>query len=98
MNRIKNMEKFALIFMVAWGFTFIFTGVFHKIEVSCPNNSICRKIFDCLSSMMAFILLMSPFIFGVIAYIFNFITLATSIIIIIVYMIGLTIISKSFTK
>ena len=32
------MDKFILGFMAAWAFTFIFTGIFYKIELSCADR------------------------------------------------------------
>ena len=79
------MDKFFIFFVAAFFATFIFIGIFHKIELSCPNNSTSRKIFDCLSSLLTFLLLMSPFILAVTGYIFGFFSLFASMIIVVVY-------------
>lgn len=38
------MEKFLVFFVAACFATFIFIGIFHKIELSCPNNSTTRGL------------------------------------------------------
>ena len=90
------MERFLIFFVAAFFATFVFIGIFHKIELSCPNNSTSRKIFDCLSSLLAFLLLMSPFIFAVTGYIFGFFSLLASMIIIVVYYLIFILFGKKF--
>lgn len=92
------MEKFLIFFVAAFFATFIFIGIFHKIELSCPNNSTSRKIFDCLSSLLAFLLLMSPYIFAVTGYIFGFFSLLASMIIVVVYYLIFILFGKTVLK
>lgn len=92
------MENFFFFFIAAFFATFVFTGVFHRIELSFPNNSVGRKIFDCLSSVLAFLLLMSPFILAVTGYIFDFFSFLTSMIIIVVYYLILILVGKRALK
>lgn len=92
------MDKFFIFFVAAFFATFIFIGIFHKIELSCPNNSTSRKIFDCLSSILAFLLLMSPFILAVTGYIFGFFSLLVSMIIIVLYYMILILVGKTVLK
>lgn len=90
------MEKFLIFFVAACFATFIFIGIFHKIELSCPNNSTSRKFFDCLSSLFAFLLLMSPFILAVTGHVFGFFSLLASMIIVVVYYMILILVGKKF--
>lgn len=92
------MEKFFIFFVAAFFATFIFIGIFHKIELSCPNNSTSRKVFDCLSSVLAFLLLMSPFILAVTGYMFGFFSLLASIIIFVVYYMIFILVGKTVLK
>lgn len=90
------MDKFLFFFVAACFATFIFIGIFHRIELSCPDNSTSREIFDCLSRLLAFLLLMSPFILAVTGYIFGFFSLLASIIIIVVYYLIFILFRKQF--
>ena len=92
------MERFLIFFVAAFFATFIFIGIFHKIELSCPNNSTSRKIFDCLSSLLAFLLLMAPFIFAVTGYIFGFFSRLVSMIIVVAYYLILILFGKTVLK
>ena len=92
------MEKFFIFFVAAFFATFIFIGIFHRIELSCPNNSTSRKIFDCLSSVLTFLLLMSPFIFAIAGYMFGFFSLLAYMIIVVVYYMVFILVGKTVLK
>ena len=88
------MDKFILGFMAAWAFTFIFTGIFYKIELSCADGSTSRKIFNVITTVMANIVWLSPFIFAIAGCLFNFM----SLIIIIVYLIIIGVVGQFLSK
>ena len=92
------MEKFILGFMAAWAFTFIFTGIFYKIELSCADGSTSRKIFNVITTVMANIVWLSPFIFAIAGCLFNFITVIAALIIIVVYIIITAVIGQFLSK
>lgn len=92
------MDKFFIFFIAAFFATFIFTGIFHRIELSCPNNSTSRKVFDCLSSVLTFLLLMSPFILAVTGYMFGFFSFLASMIIVVVYYMIFILVGKTVLK
>lgn len=92
------MEKFFIFFVAAFFAVFIFIGIFHRIELSCPNNSTSRKIFDCLSSLLTFLLLMSPFIFAVTGYLFDFFSRLVSMIIVVLYYMIFMLVGKTVLK
>lgn len=92
------MEKFILGSMAAWAFTFIFTGIFYKIELSCADGSTSRKIFNVITTVMANIVWLSPFIFAIVGCLFNFITVIASLIIIVVYLIITAVIGQFLSK
>ena len=92
------MDKFILGFMAAWAFTFIFTGIFYKIELSCSDGSTSRKIFNVITTVMANIVWLSPFIFAIAGCLFNFITVIASLIIIVVYLIITAVIGQFLSK
>lgn len=92
------MEKFFIFFFAAFFAVFIFICIFHRIELSCKNNSTSRKIFDCLSSLLTFLLLMSPFIFAITGYLFDFFSSLVSMIIIVLYYMFFMLVGKTVLK
>lgn len=79
------MDKFFFFFIITFFAAFVFTRVFSLMEMSFPNTSTGRKIFNALSSMMVFLILMSPCILAVTGYILDIFSFTTSMIIIVVY-------------